>query len=587
MAIANEQLEPQPATAAPSPEQQSAGSARGELDGPANPWPLGLLQRRHAGADDPLGGTEADDEVAAALVRRRGRGDPLPADLAQSMGAAMGTDLGGVRVHTGSEPARIARSIQATAFTQGQDIYFGAGAYAPGTSAGKALLAHELAHTLQPSGPATSGSRPVIGAASDPAEVDADRVAARTMQTLRRHVQRPPAAPDPNDGTPALQRLAPCTDQPGHRPGPDAMDLTRLRRSPDDSIIRRTLSVGGAPCIDAEATYAEMVKKVTGNYLPTNKPFAEEFSSNKVAIIKTLKAWIEASNYQPLRALYGQTPARKTYTDYEDLAAAVLGDALAADNLVKENALAKKTMASAYIDQQLNLLLPKLAARFESVVGESIEKQLGNSHKGTYWPWYYVGVTGGFSDVFTNPSSYSISAKVSAVHDLTDFYLRFRPTEVRIQPAQDSSTKRDGSTVALGTFRGADGTLDEKHEAIVEARLAFKPIQMGPSYTTGRYMAMLANAGGSIEERRALANALFAFWNQGYTTSASGVHRFHFVMDMAKNFGVPYNMADGIPSEPPTGAPTKSTVGNGWVEEFLAAVVGTVVIDVFNQPAKL
>src|SRR5204863_9288507 len=42
-----------------------------------------------------------------------------------------------------------ARDISAQAFTYGQDIYFGAGRYQPGTEGGRELLAHELAHTVQ------------------------------------------------------------------------------------------------------------------------------------------------------------------------------------------------------------------------------------------------------------------------------------------------------------------------------------------------------------------------------------------------------------------------------------------------------
>jgi hypothetical protein len=42
-----------------------------------------------------------------------------------------------------------ARSISARAFTLGSDIVFGEGEYAPGSSEGKKLLAHELAHVAQ------------------------------------------------------------------------------------------------------------------------------------------------------------------------------------------------------------------------------------------------------------------------------------------------------------------------------------------------------------------------------------------------------------------------------------------------------
>jgi hypothetical protein len=44
------------------------------------------------------------------------------------------------------------RELQAQAFTHGQDVYFGAGKFDPGSDSGKRLLAHELTHTIQQTG---------------------------------------------------------------------------------------------------------------------------------------------------------------------------------------------------------------------------------------------------------------------------------------------------------------------------------------------------------------------------------------------------------------------------------------------------
>ncbi len=66
----------------------------------------------------------------------------------------LGSDLGAVRVHTGARAARTADALDAYAFSIGPDVGFAAGAYAPASSVGRGLIAHELAHTLQPSEPA-------------------------------------------------------------------------------------------------------------------------------------------------------------------------------------------------------------------------------------------------------------------------------------------------------------------------------------------------------------------------------------------------------------------------------------------------
>lgn len=156
---------------------------------------------RQANPADVLGGTAVGPDIATMLARRRGRGARLPDQIARSMGEVMGADLSDVRVHTGTEAAMLARSVQATAFTHGADIYFGERNYSPGTAAGQRLLAHELAHTQQTGGSAHAGG-PVIGRAADPAEADADRVAdgvlrAMRRQTLRRQVETDLAHPQP------------------------------------------------------------------------------------------------------------------------------------------------------------------------------------------------------------------------------------------------------------------------------------------------------------------------------------------------------------------------------------------------------
>jgi hypothetical protein len=86
------------------------------------------------------------------------RGRPLDADTRAFFESRFRADFAGVRVHTDDAAARSAASVDARAYTVGRDIAFGAGEYQPGTEGGRRLIAHELAHTVQPN----PGSRPVI-----------------------------------------------------------------------------------------------------------------------------------------------------------------------------------------------------------------------------------------------------------------------------------------------------------------------------------------------------------------------------------------------------------------------------------------
>jgi len=62
-----------------------------------------------------------------------------------------GHDFSQVQVHTDEKAADSARSVNALAYTVGRDVVFGTGQYAPETTAGKRLLAHELTHVVQQS----------------------------------------------------------------------------------------------------------------------------------------------------------------------------------------------------------------------------------------------------------------------------------------------------------------------------------------------------------------------------------------------------------------------------------------------------
>jgi hypothetical protein len=68
------------------------------------------------------------------------------------MNSRFGYDFWKVRVHSGGCAAKAAGSVNAKAFTVGQDIVFGEGQYAPHTDSGKRLLAHELTHVVQQTG---------------------------------------------------------------------------------------------------------------------------------------------------------------------------------------------------------------------------------------------------------------------------------------------------------------------------------------------------------------------------------------------------------------------------------------------------
>jgi hypothetical protein len=106
-------------------------------------------------------------------------GRQLDHDTRASMESRFGHDFSRVRVHTDTHAASSAREIHAAAYTSGTNIVFGDRRFEPQTSAGRKLLAHELAHVVQQHGPSLIPAG--IGAHDDVHERAADRMADRLV----------------------------------------------------------------------------------------------------------------------------------------------------------------------------------------------------------------------------------------------------------------------------------------------------------------------------------------------------------------------------------------------------------------------
>ena len=79
-------------------------------------------------------------------------GKPLETGLRQDMEQRFGHDFAGVRIHSSAAAGQSARDVNANAYTVGHAIVFGESQFAPGTSQGRRLIAHELTHVVQQSG---------------------------------------------------------------------------------------------------------------------------------------------------------------------------------------------------------------------------------------------------------------------------------------------------------------------------------------------------------------------------------------------------------------------------------------------------
>jgi cell division septation protein DedD len=104
-------------------------------------------------------------------------GAPLPRELRAMLEPLAGARLDRVRVHTDRRAAATAEALDANAVTVGQDIFFGEGRYRPGSEAGRRLIAHEVAHTVQQRAAAAPARQADVSEPGDPLELEADAFA--------------------------------------------------------------------------------------------------------------------------------------------------------------------------------------------------------------------------------------------------------------------------------------------------------------------------------------------------------------------------------------------------------------------------
>ena len=108
-------------------------------------------------------------------------GESLDPVLRAGFGERFGFDFSQVRIHSGTVAGRLADAAGARAYTVGSHIVFGKGQFAPASSAGRGLIAHELGHVVeqakadvvavQRDDPTNPAPKPVAAAKPDPETV--------------------------------------------------------------------------------------------------------------------------------------------------------------------------------------------------------------------------------------------------------------------------------------------------------------------------------------------------------------------------------------------------------------------------------
>ena len=135
------------------------------------------LQREATSA----GVTPAEAPPSVAQVLASG-GEPLEAPVRRALQAGFGYEFGDVRIHRDALAQHSASEVGARAYTVGKDIAFASSQYAPQTTAGRRLLAHELTHVVQQGSARPSSSKNLVSRLADSASAPRLRASGPLIQ---------------------------------------------------------------------------------------------------------------------------------------------------------------------------------------------------------------------------------------------------------------------------------------------------------------------------------------------------------------------------------------------------------------------
>ncbi|GAA0228496.1 DUF4157 domain-containing protein [Cryptosporangium japonicum] len=566
-----------------SAHEPQGPTARGATSADRNPEPEAMVRalQRSAGNGAVARALAAEVTTTVPDVLRSG-GRPLPGSLRSEMEARLGADFSDVRLHTGPAAQRSAAEIGARAYTSGPHVVLGAG------GGDRHTLAHELTHVVQQrSGPVAGTPGPDGLTLSDPGDQFERAADAAARAALRGPVPDvSPAASDAPAATAdgAVQRLVEVADGSEKRAHTD--DKNRVK--PEFT----------------QADAADLMKRVTEAVDASGDPELQAaFAENLALVTAQAKKWVADTEVGTLtgHSAFGSKRRVVTYPSYLQVARALVGWVRQKPGRHDEKVLAQQVYGDEEVAKRLDTVLRKIEhwiatlkstpprtffsggestewldlerLRKELETGEGLIKSKVEGHWkefGTYQ--HHLDIRndeeqrtrfkGNFMAVLQNPDQYPLRDKVVVIHDLYEYFKQRNSGRPNAQTAGNdllpdtppealvSSTQKveSGKPPVRGTDRGTHRggtTRDEAADSTKMAREQNIPVYAGQSSTAARMLYLSQLAGADTEELTAVALSIFAFWRIDYDhTMDLAYHTLHETMDIAKNFGVPYDQEE-------------------------------------------
>ncbi|MFE9417168.1 DUF4157 domain-containing protein [Streptomyces griseofuscus] len=506
------------------------------------------------------GGGEVQRSAVHDVLRAGGQ--PLDEGVRTDMEARLGADFSDVRVHSDTRARASAAAMGARAYTSGNHIVIGDG------GGDRHTLAHELTHVIQQRRGPVAGTETGDGLrVSDPSD-RFEREAEATAHRVLRGSPAGAAAHGPADASGAT---------PAGRPS-----------------VQRLLVLGQkGEAKAAEPAYAEIRAELTDPELIS----AWEDTKNKPAIMKVLDEWITAPKQSTPQATAkskrGPRDAlARSYATMDEAASAVLDRVNALPVADVEKAISDDVAVDAKIKEVLagfvaNSLRPWLGkqrtqvTKLEDMLSKTVAELA--SVRRLYLPYIEFGEKT-LDGILSHPEAQGFATLISAIHDIAEILYDIKELEQHVTVSEEQFkgyVLKDGAKLAgprnspawaLGdgagasggsvddlertpvpnTFRGAMATPNQRNDQVRTAGHLGYPVSLGPSRTTGKLMKLADTTGADPAVKEAIAYSLLALWYTDYRRDLTDIHRYHFVMDMAANFGVAYDPYKA-PRNPATG----------------------------------
>lgn len=314
-----------------------------------------ILQRQCACGQHTVGGGECDQcrkrheqkiqqingagvaGIAPPIVHDvlRAPGEPLDRATRAWVEPLFNEDFSSVRTHSDPMAASSAREVDASAYTVGRHIVFGSGGYAPHTYAGRRLLAHELAHTVQQRGASApvEGTLP-ISEPGDHWEQEANQSASQVEANVTPRVAPAygarlarQAAGNPPAGA---AQSAPAQKAPPKRPEQEGeLGIKRSGFGAFDTELDRSLAGKKQPCrltLTVNVNFKpqgpwppgsfakwqiELIQKVSNRWsfrflLAPTRPCSDEPCQSATAILRVVPVTGSAANVQDVTVNYNK-----------------------------------------------------------------------------------------------------------------------------------------------------------------------------------------------------------------------------------------------------------------------------------------